>query len=136
MKYLSSFTLLTFVAVALGYGLTSATGCQEAILAALVGGGRPNPVEGGRPNPILAALVEGGRGSLGGVGVEVEAPVVGAGDEGLAHTAAPMVGAGDEDFWHTAPVGRMDVEDGADLDDWKDALAEALDSIPFSMGGT
>ncbi len=128
MKYLSSFTFLTFVAVALGYGLTSATGCQEAILAALVGGGRPNP--------ILAALVEGGRGSLGGVGVEVEAPVVGAGDEGLAHTAAPMVGAGDEDFWHTAPVGRMDVEDGADLDDWKDALAEALDSIPFSMGGT
>ncbi len=80
MKFLSSFTLLTFVAVALGYGLTSVTG-QEA---------------------LVAALLEGGEGSLGGVGVEVEAPVGGAGVEdeesaGVQSILNPVRGAGVED---------------------------------------
>ncbi len=88
MKFLSSFTLLTFVVVALGYGLTSAW---------------PDLVDG-------------------------------VGNEGLAHTAAPVGGAGDEDFWHTAPVGRMDVEGGADLEDWKEAFDEALESLLSSRG--
>ncbi len=83
MKYLSSFTLLTFVAVALGYGLKSVTG-QEA---------------------LVAALLEGGEGSLGGVGVEVEAPVGGAGVEdeesagvqSILNPVRPVRGAGVED---------------------------------------
>ncbi len=84
MKFLSSFTLLTFVAVALGYGLTSVTG-QEALVAALVEGGVVVEVE----DPVGGAVVEdeesagvqsilnpvrpvGFEGSVGGAGVEDE----------------------------------------------------------------
>ncbi len=57
MKFLSSFTLLTFVAVALGYGLISVTG-QEALVAALV----EDPVGGVGVEDLAYAAPVGGAG--------------------------------------------------------------------------
>ncbi len=81
MKFLSSFTLLTFVAVALGYGLISVTG-QEALVAALV------------EDPV---------GSVGVEDLAYAAPVGGAGVEdeesaGVQSLLNPVGGAGVQPF--------------------------------------